>query len=135
MMKVLQRDIQKELELYKHLGKVRRYLDSVMSYVGEQPPETNMTIHLGDDVTQLSAGQALDLLKRVDTDIYSLQIMSEHSIAMMEEQGCTNEYTDEELPPLPKMNFIITDNHRYRANGLFIGIVANLFFEQIERGM
>lgn len=134
MTKELQTEMHKTLEIYNHINAMRRYLTNVISYASEQAPETNMTIHLEENVTHLTAEQLCHILKGVDVDLYSLKIMYEFEMSETDDVLVDADIIDE-MPPLPKMNFVITDNQHYRAEGKCIGVVANLFFEQIERGM
>lgn len=130
----IMRTLQEEQAVHTHLTKVRQYLESVASFVREQPSETKMTIRLGDNVTHMPAGQMSDLLKDIDKDVYSLQIMSEFAIAevcIVDEDDIRDDA--ERATSLPKTGFMITDGHRYRASGQLMDTIVALFFERLGK--
>ena len=125
------KSLQESKVIYEHIGKVRRYIKTVLSYAFEQPIDMPMTIHLGDCVTTLPAEDMITLLELVDNDVYGLQIMYEIEM-MMAEEFAADEDDDHKLLLPPRQSLTITDNDRFRAEGEFIDIVMNIFFEWLQ---
>jgi len=125
------KSLQESKVIYEHIGKVRRYIKTVLSYAFEQSIDTPMTIHFGDRTTTLPAEDLITMLERTDNDLYGLQGVYEIEM-MMAEELVTNEGDGHKLLLPPRQSLTITDNDRFRAEGEFIDIVINIFFERLQ---
>jgi hypothetical protein len=47
------KSLQESKVIYEHIGKVRRYIKTVLSYAFEQSVDTPMTVHFGDRTATL----------------------------------------------------------------------------------
>ena len=127
----IKKSLQESKVIYEHIGKVRRYIETVLSYAFEQSIDTSMTIHFGDRTTTLPAEDLITMLERTDNDLYGLQGVYEIEM-MMAEELVTNEGDGHKLLLPPRQSLTITDNDRFRAEGEFIDIVINIFFERLQ---
>lgn len=125
------RGLEIERAIYAHVEKAKQYLESVSSYMNEQAPTTPITVVIGDMSVNLLACQMSEALTEIDTDFTGLMLMSEFAISQMNEEDNTQGDIEEPIT-LPKTSFSIVGGQRYRANGQFLDMVANILFEHVN---